>query len=57
MFNEEQTESIIQTIQQRLAYGMNQEDIISDLEKNISPEILFLCLHAAAILDRDSEKD
>lgn len=53
MFNEEQTESIIQAIRQRLAYGMNQKDIISDLENNISPEILFLLLHAAAILDRD----
>lgn len=53
MFNDEQMESMIQTIRQRLAYGMTQEEIISDLRDTISPEILFLFFHAAAILDRD----
>lgn len=53
MFNEEQIESMIQTIRQRLAYGMTQKEIISDLGDTISPDILFLLFHAATILDRD----
>ena len=48
-------EDCIQAIRQRMRYGMNKHQIILNMSKFFSQEIIFLCYNAAKILENDSK--
>ena len=46
-------EDCIQAIRQRMRFGMSKKQIIDNMSKFFPQEIIFVCYHAAILLEND----